>query len=910
MKKRIFTNSLPNQITDKVRKKNDKLAIVTMDALESIAIQQSREKRKLEDYYKMIDGKLVWADYTDEDFSTIDTVQNLVGDGINIPSFVKHYDLIGLIVNQLVGEWLSNQDDFNIDCVDNYTENEFLRERTRRLNEYVVERFNFEVRKVMAEQGFTEETEFESQEEQQAYLQQLEQIKNSIKTPADIERDMRGWKTQAVEWANSVIESDSVTFRMEQLVRSEMLDYCLTGQFFRNYYIGYDFYKPERWHPLQVFFSKEEDAVRPQDREYVGRQFRAPIYKIRERYGHKLSQDDLKSLDTFYGQFTDFTKEESLDSARGLNRALFGENVQVPFYNYFEYEDAIEAQDLFGIPMGRNIVKTDEGEIEVPYYLDQFMTYNARFGQIDRTDFEIRNDTVLVTEGYYRSYKKIYIAVYEDENGLKQTEMFTNELLPEFIKEKGLIKDNKTSLEDAIKEMKDNTLYSFYQPVIREFLKINAGTIGKDKGVIYYDDELPYQIKGNSDLLVDVMIPVAGVIDSNFIADKIRPYQIAYNINLNQIMNMMEKELGLFFLFDINLLPSEYKTYGDTEDALGKLMDFVKTSGIAPIDTSKQNTNHASPQGNSFIYQDMSYTNHITARMQWAENWKRLAIEQIGLTPQRMGNPNEYETAQGVKQGVEASYAQTEDRFSKMSQAYLEALEVHLSVAQYCQKNYKDADFAFTKTDGSRAYVYLNDEGFPLRRFGVLPVNNSKNKSQRQNLINTLLNLNTLGGDILDYAEVFTANSTQEIIQIGKRARLQKEQEDKVQREHEQQLVDKQLQAQAQKELDEREFKAQENAKDREAEIAKAQLNALGRASYSESTADDQNINAVAEAKMKELKTQSDINYQNSKLDLERDVNSKKLSLEKERMDLEREKLAQKREEKQIDLEIATRNKN
>lgn len=910
MKKSNFTNSIPNQISSKPRKKNDELSKLTVDSLERIASIQMSENSRLDDYYKMLNGTLVWADYSDEDLISLDSVRALISPDVSVPSFVKHYDLIGLIVNQLVGEWLETQDDFNIDCIDSYTENEFLAERSRRLEQYLIERYQLEVKKVLAEKGFVEQTKFESEEEQQAYLQQLEQMKSEIKSPEDIEREMRSWKTQAVSWANSVIEQDTVRFRMENLTRSEMTDFCLTGRFFRNYYVGHDYYKPERWHPIQVFFSREEDAVRPQDREYVGRQYRAPIFKIRERFGHRIPQKDLEKLDTFYGQFNNETKTEALDSQRGLYRAIFGENTQVPFYNYFQHQDAIEAQDMFGVPMGRNVVKTEDGEYEVPYFLDYNSSFGSRFGEIGRTDFQIRTDTVLVTEGYYRSYKKMFIVFYEDENGMTQSEMFSDELLPEFVKEHNLKKETKQTLEEAMKEMKLNTVYTFYQPVIRQFFKINAGTLQNDSdGSIYYDEELEYQIKGDSNI-ASVIIPVAGVIDSNFIANKIRPYQIAYNICLNQIMNMMEKELGLFFLFDINLLPSEYKTYGDTESALEKMQDFIRTTSFAPTDASKQNTGYQSPMGNSFITQDLSYTNHISARMQWAENYKRLAIEQVGMTPQRMGSPSQYETAEGIKQGVEASYAQTEDKFSIMSQAYLEALEVHLAVAQYCQKNYKDADFVYTKSDGSKAYIHLSDEAFPLRRFGVMPVNNSKNKHQRQNLVNTLLNLNTLGGDILDYAEIYTAKSTQEVLERGRKARKQKMAEDEKQRIHEQELMDKQLQAQAQKEADERAFKQSENQKDRETEITKAQLNALGRASYSETTEDDKNINEIAKQRLAQTQAEADISLKEKKLLTDISFNESKLSLEKEKMSLEREKLKDKREERAVNLQIAQTNKN
>ena len=594
-----------------------------------------------------------------------------------------------------------------------------------------------------------------------------------------------------------------------------------------------------------------------------------------------------------------------------MQEALFGHNEQLPFYNFNDYEKALEVQDTLGIPMGENISKTEDGEeYRTPYFLNnQFNVFNSPYYYNTRGDYNIRTDTVLVTEGYYRSYKKMYIARYTDKLGVDVVDTFTDDLLPEFVEEYGLKRDSTTPLSEIQTELQKDTIYTFDLPVIRQFVKINIGVVGGDK-CIYYDEELPYQIKGNSEIF-DIKIPVAGIIDSNFIAHKIRPYQIMYNICLNQITNMMEKELGLFFLFDVNLLPSEYKTYGDTEEALHKMQEFIRSTSLAPIDTAKQNTLQTQPMANTFMAQNLSYTNEISARLNWAEYYKRMAIEQIGMTPQRLGNPNQYETAEGVRQGVEASYAQTEDKFSKMTSATLKAMEIHLTIAQYCQKEYLDQDFVFSGSDGDLAFIHLSDPNFPLRRIGVRPVNDSSKRMQREKLVNAMLQLNTLGSDIEDYARVFLAKSTQEVLQAGVNSNKKRVQEVQEQRQHEQQLQDKSLQAQAQKEQLDRDFEASEAQKERDKDVMVAQLQAMGRASYR--NADDsqvQDIKAESDRYLKEQALNDNREFNEKSLNLKENVENKKLELQQKQIDLKQKELRQKDRQINADVLIAQTNKN
>src|SRR5690606_7385650 len=281
---------------------NDDLAIKTVDALERIGYQQVKENQRFNDYYDMIEGKLVWADYTEQEMPIVDGINTILEEsGFQPDPFVKRYDILGLIINQLVGEWLNNQEEFNIDCVDEYTQNEFLWERTRRLKEFVRERIELAVQEVLINSDINPNGGELSPEHQEQLLQQVQQVRDSVKSPDQIDREMKDWKTQAVSWGNGVVDADTVRFRMEELVRSEMIDYCVSGRFFRNYFIGFDYYRPERWDVRDVFFSREKDATKPQDREYVGRQTRMPIYQVRERYGHLISNKELEALDNYFG---------------------------------------------------------------------------------------------------------------------------------------------------------------------------------------------------------------------------------------------------------------------------------------------------------------------------------------------------------------------------------------------------------------------------------------------------------------------------------------------------------------------------------------------------------------------------------------------------------------------------------
>lgn len=902
---------LPNQFLPDSQKK-DKFKKKTMDALETIGLSQLADNIVFRDFYKMTEGRLVYSDYGVDDGSILDKIKEL-GDVAEIPSFVKHYDFIGIIVNQLVGEYLGMRDNFNVEAMDDISENDFIRERTQRVQEFAQKSFDLELRKKLIQKGINpEETNFESEEEKKAYLQQIEKEKSELMTPSKIQMDMqKNWKTKAAEWAEHVIEFDQERFYLDDLDAEEMKDYLLTGRFFRNYYVGYDFYKPERWNPIQTFFSKDVEAKHPQDGEYVGRITYLSPSDVAKRWGHLMTPGDIKKINT--GFDSQQTLSDQGTSIKSITDKHFVQSQVVPFENYYDHDLALQMQDAMDTPMGRyNGKDADGNDIEIPSWLSPNFNQNYsayRYSAVFRDDINTRTDLLQVTEAYFRSWKRMWLLNYIAPGGIPDTTIVSDELLPEFIKENNIKKISTKSIKDMRNNIEDNAMYEFWIPEIWSGVKINNGNSFLTDPIYISVEPLESQIKGDSNIF-DVKIPVGGIIDTSM-AQKLRPYQIGYNICLNQIFNLLEKEIGAFFLFDINFLPSEYKDIGDTEEALLKLRDLAQSVGIVPMDTKKQNIEGANPQMNVMQPQSLTYDNQIKSRIELANWYKQMALEQIGITQQRLGNPGKYETAAGVEQGTKASYTQTEAIFGRMSTARRRNMELHLAIAQYCQKDYLDADMVFTKSDGDKQFINLSDKDFPLRRLGLLPINNSKKRRELEKLRDTILQTNTIGSDILDYAELYSSDTVLELVAIGRKNRLEKQQETEAQRAHEQELVDKQLQANAQEKEKERVYQEQSKDKDRAARLQEKRIEAFGRAVDKET--DQSGLNAlerISNIALNEQQLEGNQNLEQQKLDAKTSSDNIEANFKMESLKLKIKEFEQKDRKIAADIYIANKNKN
>lgn len=908
-----YTSSLPLQ-TLPDSKKNDKWKERTMDRLEQIGLNQLDRNIEFREYYKMMEGRLVYSDFQ----APPDIVRDIkeLRDEVNLPTYLRHYDIIGIITNQLTGEYDKIKDKIRVDSIDEYSQNEFWREKTQRLKSYAQESFNLELQQSLLKQGINPtKSDFETEEEQQQYMQLIEQKKKELIDPQDIERDMsKNFKVKAVEWAEKTIEADTQRFFLDDLDRQEMKDYLLTGRFFRHYHIGYDYYKPETWSPMNTFFSQDLDIKNPQDGEYVGRVHFLSPSDIIQRYGDKLSAKLQEKITSIYDYGSETASKNSNYNYAKPNQRPVGETL-VPFDGYYDYDLTLQLQDAFDTPLGEATYTDEKGVTQTaPTWLPNIKNDNhygtSAYARHMREDVEVRRDLLRVTEAYWRSWQRVAILNYTTVEGYESTEIVTDDLLEDFLKDNEIKKLKNVTLEEIEKDPQPNTIAYFYIPQVWKGKKISSGSFitGKD---IYFDIEpLDFQIKGDSNIF-DVKLPVAGII-GNSTARKIRPYQLGYNICLNQVFNLLEKEIGMFFLFDINFLPSEFKEMGDSRSMLEDLRNFAKDVGFIPTDTSKQNMAGGKANAtNTFIKQDISYGEQIQRRLVLAQQYKIWALEQIGINPTRLGQPDGQETAEGIRQEVTASYSQTEQIFSDMNSARRKALELHLTVAQYSQKNDKDISVFYRRSDGDLATMNFADNDFHLRKLGILPISNSKTRKELETLRNVLLNNNTMGNDLLDYAELFSADSVVELVSIGRRNRMLKEKEIQETRQHEQQLLDKELQSQQAEKQMELEHESNENERDRQTRLKAEQIEALGKATDDNASQEQlSNLLKQSELIIKNQSLQNDADLKRETLEHKKKTDDRTFDLKEEELRLKIKALKQKKRDEANRRYIATINKN
>lgn len=853
---------LPAQAIPLSKKRNKDFKIATMDSLERIGITQLKENLKFKDLYRMIEGKLSYSELS-EVIPHLSELENRLKDA-HIPSFLKHYDILGIIIRAMRGEYLGNVDKFTVTEVDEIASNEYLREKTDHLQKYIADKWNKELEMRLISRGLMTDSnqQFNSEEEKQQYIQQLEMSKNEM-TPPEIEKYMQSnWQTQAVKWAQHTLEADQERFKMTELDLVNLTDFLLTGRCFRHFRVGYDSYEPEAWSPLNTFFSQNLDVKYPQEGDYIGRVHYYSASQTISKYGHLLTKEQKEQmLNTNTGSTGHNSDNGDPTSFLGLAKTNFGKTEIVPHAQYHDYNFMLNIQDAFGTPMAKKTIYHKDGSEET---VDAFLPKPAKgvLGAFSNNAYElsdnqfIRHDLLQVTEAYFVSYSKFALITFEDpETGRLTQETVTEELLNDFLKDNDIKVVRNVTLHEAETNPEPNTIIWDYVPEIWSGVKINNSNTNLKESLYLQVEALEYQIKGNSKVY-QLEMPVAGIVDVG-VAPLILPSQVGHNIAMNQMYNLLEKELGLFFLFDVQFLPSEFKNWGTTTDTLLNMKSIIKDTGLLPLDTTRSNT-----QGSSgfaqFAPQNMSYSAQIADRMQLAEFYKSKAFEQIGFNPQRLGAPTTYETQEGVKVSQSAGYSQTEPFFEKFSDFKRRALDMHITVAQYSQKNNKDISVFYTKSDASIAWLKFSDPDFSFRRLSIMVTSSSSKRKNLETFKNFILQNNTMGNDLLSLAEVVSSDTMNELIEVARVSRVYNE---RVESQKSEGIMAQQKQLfelEAQKE--EKTWKLNEISKDadRENRLEEVRINALGRAA--DKVSDDKGIN--------EINKQADLALKEKSLDI------------------------------------------
>jgi len=483
----------------------------------------------------------------------------------------------------------------------------------------------------------------------------------------------------------------------------------------------------------------------------------------------------------------------------------------------------------------------------------------------------------VVVRSYWVSKKKIGKLIYEDEMGNEQSTLVTE--------------DYKSGDMPTQLSLEWGWVNQWYQ-----------GTkIGPD---IYHVK--PYK-------LLDYC-PIIGTTyevkntEARSLVDLMKPFQTIYNVCMNQLYKLLEKEVGKVQLMSLRHIPVPKD--GDAQDALDMWEMEARERGVVFIDDSPENLK-APSSFNQFTSLDLTRTQEIQSRYNLAQQMKVECWELIGMSRQRMGSIAASETATGTQTAMQQSYSQTEPLFIAHEYVTGQLYQAVVDASQYIQSSKPQSTLSYITSEGESAFVQVNGSELKLRDLKVFPTNRPEDTQMFNELRQLSQAIIQNGGSLYDVIELYSTKSMREMKKTFKDLRDQQLQQQQVAQQQQQQQLEQQQQiAQAQMQqtqqlaAGEQANENYQNELDRVNKKEIAIINAMSK--EGSATSDLDNSGTPDSLEIEKLAVQQSTARKNydSKM---ADINSKN-SLAQQKLQIEREKIKLSRDNQANDLAVAKMN--
>lgn len=907
-------NALPTLIFDKKTRDNEDYRKTVLDAFEYIGLNQIRFNiNEYDDFYKMCDGTL-----SSKELKLIAPQYEVLGDLLTqaeLPSSVTHWDIIGGVINTLVGKLIQMRDKFHATDTGEIAQSEFLEKKTNDLRDSLQKIIENRVKMAYIKNGInpSDGSRITDEKQKQEFLNSLEQIKRSVVSEAQEKVSKNAeFKTAGVKWAEAVIKEDEELLDFDKQHKDLFSEYLKTGSCAKITKIIYDSYKSFVWDSRTLFHSKDIGKQYLNDFSYAGRVHVQTPMQVIEEYGEYIDFKTQKKLiegdDIWKGAY------EYRNSKGSSYRDAFKSNFnKVVTENYPGETNALyyrKIEQMSGVPMGEQLFFNDEGNVSRKRtWIPTTNTSNPHvwFAKYLETRFPIDSNICQVTEVYFRAMEAIGYLTYEDSEGnMNYGEIVTEDILGDFLKENKIKNIRNLGFREMIDNFEPNTIVWQLRPVVGWGVKIVPSNL---LDPIYLGVKpMDNQIVGINQM--DVKLPVTGLVGKS-IAKIMSPWQSLYNYAWNSVRGLMEKELGMFFVLGVGNIPSEYNEAGDTGEALMTLRNMAKSTGLMPIAT---NYDGLTPEGsfNQMSVHNISHSQEIQTKMSIAEKAKMNMYLSIGLQPNEGLSPTSGVTAEGIKQSQEMMQTQLESIYDDFNDFLKIDYNQHLSIAQYVRTNNLDNRIFFANDDLSINFLQLSDKNLSLRKLGIIVTDDSRRRRELESIRQVLLTRNTMDIDTQGLISLVTKNSWRELMSIAVEERLYRQQKSEL--EHQRRMEEIQMQSSSMDALSDKEWKRKEYSSelDRKLKIELETIKATGRASDSSGTSIDdyEQINKARQMALNETELSKKIDVQIKDLDIKIGEleERKRKSLSDE--DLKKKQLELKEKEIEAKKYIAEVNKN
>ena len=560
-------------------------------------------------------------------------------------------------------------------------------------------------------------------------------------TMEQVKDELDSYTSIAEKWANHILTCQKAEFNLKEKSEDAFRDMLISAREFYHIYednskLGFN---------IEVANPKNTWFLTTPDRKYVS----DPTGRAQGAYAAGIVQ--VMELSEIIEAIPDLTKEE-IDHLRSslqdyglinVRESNLGNPDATPGIDSVQYDtyDPLVLQT-------RMIIESEMKEND-----DGLKDFLGLTSNVSSFGYKY-----VVVRAYWISKKKIGKLIYTDEMGNEQSM-----LVDENYKSKTI--PTEISLEWG-------WINQWYQGI----------KIGPD---IYHVK--PYKLLS--------YCPIIGLVhevkntEAKSLVDLMKPFQVLYNVCMNQLYTLLEKEVGKVYLTSIRHIPVPKD--GDAQDALDMWELEARNRGVVFIDDSPENLKSPS-SFNQFRDIDLTRTQEIQSRYTLAMQLKTECWELVGMSRQRMGSVSASESATGTNAALTQSYSQTEPLFVAHEYVLGQLYQAIIDAALYVESKKPQSTLSYITSDGESAFVQVNGSDLRFRDLKVFLTN----RPEDQKMFNELRGLSQAviqnGGSLHDIIELYSTNSVRQMKKVFKSLKdkqdsMQQQQLDMQQQQMEQQ---------------------------------------------------------------------------------------------------------------------------
>ena len=694
---------------------------------------------------------------------------------------------------------------------------------------------------------------------QERALQQGEEIdpeELQEMTMQQVQEELDSYTSVAEKWANHVLTANKADFVLKEKSEDAFRDMLISAREFYHIYednskLGFN---------VEVANPKNTWFLTTPDRKYIS----DPTGRAQGAYAAGTVQ--VMELSEIIESIPDITKEE-IDHLRSSLQDYGLINVRE---SNLGNPDAIPGQDSVqydtydpAVLQTRMIIESEMKENN-----DGLKDFLGLTNNVSSFGYKY-----VVVRCYWISKKKIGKLIYLDEMGNEQS------MLVDENYKKGTIPTEQSLEWGWINE--------WYQGI----------KIGPD---IYHIK--PYKLLN--------YCPIIGITheikntEAKSLVDLMKPFQVLYNVCMNQLYKLLEKEVGKVYLTSIRHIPIPKD--GDAQDALDVWEMEARNRGVMFIDDSPENLKSPS-SFNQFRDIDLTRTQEIQSRYNLAIQLKNECWELIGMSKQRLGSVSASETATGTNTAIQQSYSQTEPLFVAHEYVLGQLYQAIIDASLYVESAKPQSTISYITSEGESAFVQVNGTDLKFRDLKVFLTNRPEDRQMFNEIRSLSQAVLQNGGSLYDIIELYTTNSVRDMKKVFKDLKERQQQlEDQKMQQQQQQLEQQQQQSQA----------AIENVKQLQAEkIAndnyQAELDRLNKVQIAMIAAESKAgpLSDVDTSGTPDVLEMSKLAAEQSKASKEYQARMAEIAnqskLDAQKMQIEREKIATDLKNQDNDLEIA-----